>query len=168
MCKDVGVPFRLCPGLGYGRMLHVQHIVNRNPTRADVRTFGLTIFVGLGVIGGLLWWAGSGDATGLAWTHSSLSWMALTLWTLGAGVGIICWSSQSVGRPIYVVWMSAAMYMGMVMVPVFLSVVFILVLPLFSLIRLKDPLRKKLRAEGSYWEPYKPHEATLERMRRPF
>jgi hypothetical protein len=41
-------------------------------------------------------------------------------------------------------------------------------LPLFSLIvRFGDPLRKKLGG-ATYWEPYRPHEPTLERMRRPF
>lgn len=130
--------------------------------------FGLTIVVGLSLIGGLLWWVSRSEETGLSWTGSGSQTAAVALWAVGLIVVTVCQASQSAGRTIYVVWMSAAMYMGMVMVPVFLTVVFIVVLPVFSLIRFKDPLRKKLRAEGTYWEPHKPHEATLERMRHPF
>ncbi len=142
--------------------------VNRNPSRRDLCGFGITILIGLGVIGGLLWWLTGGEGAGLAWTGRGGQWVAAGLGVFGVLVASITLSSESAGRPIYVVWMTAAMWMGAVMVPVFMSVLFFVLLPVFSLIRLKDPLRMKLKREGTYWEPHTPHEATLERMRRPF
>jgi hypothetical protein len=69
---------------------------------------------------------------------------------------------------LYVTWMRASTPIGLAMSTVLLSVLFLFMLPLFSLVvRLGDPLRKKL-GETTYWEDYKPHEATLERMRRLF
>jgi len=64
--------------------------------------------------------------------------------------------------------MTGAMYLGMAMTTVLLSVLFVILLPFFSLIRLADPLRLKPKSSGSYWEDPTPHDATLERTRRPF
>jgi hypothetical protein len=64
--------------------------------------------------------------------------------------------------------MTLASYLGMVMTTLLLSVLFFVLLPIFSLIRLKDPLRLKLRSAGTYWERPDPHEPTINRMRRPF
>ena len=65
-------------------------------------------------------------------------------------------------------WMIGATGIGKVMLPVFLTLVFFILLPVFTLVRLADPLRMKLTKEATYWEPHKPHEATVERMLRPF
>jgi len=71
--------------------------------------------------------------------------------------------------PVYVGWMSAAFAIGAVMTVVLMTVLFIVLLPLFSLTRLADPLRMKLKPAGeSYWEDHKHHESTLERTARPF
>ena len=76
---------------------------------------------------------------------------------------------RSVATPVYVVWMTAAMWIGRVMTPVLLTALFVVLLPVFSLIRLGDPLRLKLKPKGeSYWEDHKHHESTLERTARPF
>ena len=142
--------------------------VERNPSRRDVRTFGLTVLIGLGVIGLLIWWMARGEETGLAWAGRGLQWLSVGLWLLGTAACAACFASHAVGRLVYIIWMSAAMCIGMVMVPLLLSVIYCVVVPVFSLIRLKDPLRKNLRKEGSYWEPHKPYEPTLERMQHPF
>lgn len=143
--------------------------VNRNPSREDLRSFGLVILVGLGVIGALLWSYG-GDDVGwrLGWQGNGGQHLAIGLWVLGVVVAVVTLTSVSAGRPVYVVWMTLAMWMGMVMVPVLLTVLFVVFLPVFSLIRFADPLRMKLKAGGTYWEDHTPHEATIERMRRPF
>jgi hypothetical protein len=60
------------------------------------------------------------------------------------------------------------MVLGTAMSIVMLTLMFFLVLPVFALIRLKDPLRMKLHREASYWEEPKPQEASIERMMRPF
>ncbi len=92
----------------------------------------------------------------------------MTLWGLGVVVAALTLSSPMVGRPIYVWWMLAAAAMGAVMVPLFLTLLYFVLLPVFSLIRLKDPLRLKLKRGGSYWEPHAPFEATIERMQHLF
>ncbi|MEK7710827.1 MAG: hypothetical protein AAB341_02930, partial [Planctomycetota bacterium] len=64
--------------------------------------------------------------------------------------------------------MTATAPVGIVMSTILLTMLFMLILPVFSLIvRMGDPLRKKLGG-ATYWEDYKAHEPTLERMRRPF
>jgi hypothetical protein len=56
---------------------------------------------------------------------------------------------------------------GGVMTTVMLSISFVLLAP-FTLIRLKDPLRRRLGGEDSYWEDRPTYEATIEDMRRAF
>ncbi len=139
----------------------MMQLVNRNPSRGDVRKFGVTILCGLGAIGALLWWRSGGEAAGLQVA-------AVVLWSIGAVVVAVSFASHGAGRQIYVVWMTAAMWMGKVMVPVFLSVVYFVMLIPFTLIRISDPLRMKLKREGTYWEKHPPFEPTLERMSRLF
>ena len=57
---------------------------------------------------------------------------------------------------------------GMVMSAVILTLLFFLVLPFWTLMRLRDPLRKRLGRQESYWEPYKNPPPELNRYRRPF
>ncbi len=142
--------------------------VNRNPSPADVRKFGVTILIGLAVIGGVIWWLTSRHADSFAWRAAAGQKAAAAMWILGAVVCITSFASQAAGKVVYVVWMTMAYYIGRVTVPFGLTVIFVIVLAPFSLIRLKDPLRFKLHRDKSYWEPHKPVEATLERMQRPF
>ena len=133
--------------------------VNRNPSRSDLRQFGLTVLIGLIVIASLIWW----------WKGQASQWVALAI----AGIGVLAFAATilappAVGTRVYVAWMLGATAIGMVMVPLFMTVLFIIVLPPFALIRLSDPLRLKLKSGGSYWEPHEPFEPTIERMRRPF
>ena len=143
--------------------------VNRAPTLAELRTFGLVVFSGFLVIGALLWWFGRAAETGLAWTGNGRHWAAAILWSLAALILLVTLVSESLGRPVYVVWMTGARYLGMAMTFVLLSVLFVILLPIFSLIRLKDPLRLRPGRPGeSYWEEHQHHESTLERTARPF
>lgn len=146
--------------------------VNRNPTVRELRKFGLTMLGGFLVIGAVLWfapWIRTRDAAMLGWTASSAKTFAIVAWGLGIGLGAAAFGPSPVGKAVYVGWMTGAMALGVVMSTLLLSILFWLILPAFSLIvRMGDPLRKKFGAEGTYWEPYKPHEATLDRLRRPF
>ncbi len=140
--------------------------VNRNPTQSDLRKFGLTILLGLGLIGGLLWYVGRApvDQPGLSGTRLA----ALALWAAGLAVAVLTVPPTALGRPVYVGWMTAAMAIGLVVTPVLFTLLFFTVLPLFALIRLRDPLRVRGAGLPTYWEAASPHEATLERTRRPF
>lgn len=131
-------------------------IVNREPSAAELRKFGGAMVLGFGVIGGIVLWAG---AMGVA----------IGLWSLGAALFLLTRISLAAAKPVYVVWMTAASFAGIVMSTVLLTLLYFTFVPVFSLIvRRGDPLRKKLHAGPSYWEDYRAHEPTLERCRRTF
>ena len=146
--------------------------VNKNPTADDLRKFGWAMLIGFGVIGVLLWiaqWYAARDLGLLHWAGSGQQIAALCLWAAGIVLCAVSLASPAVAKPVYVVWMSIAVPIGIVVSTILLSILFFLFLPLFSLVvRLGDPLRKKLHTGETYWEDYKPHEATLERVKRPF
>ena len=148
--------------------------VNRNPTRSQIHVFGLVVLGGMVVIGALLWYRGLlapgrwwPDA-GWGWNGSSSQVIAIVLCVVGIWIAVECLVSYVLGRLLYIVWMTGAMYLGVVTTTLMLSVLFFVLLPVFSLIRFKDPLRLKLKASDSYWEDPTPHEATIDRMRKPF
>jgi len=146
--------------------------VNRNPTTAELRGFGWAMLVGFGVLGAavwmIAWWRGTIPSIA-EWSGAKSQIAAVVLWALGAGLCVLGLAAPGPARPVYVVWMTVASAIGVVMTTVLLTVLFIVFLPPFSLIvRLGDPLRKRLKRDGSYWEEYPKYEPTLERMRRPF
>jgi len=148
--------------------------VNRNPTRSQIHVFGLVVLGGMVVVGALLWYRGLlapgrwwPDA-GWGWNGSTSHMIAIVLWALGIWISVSCLVSYALARLLYIVWMTGAMYLGIVMTTLMLSVLFFVLLPVFSLIRFKDPLRLKLKSSDSYWEDPTPHEATIDRMRKPF
>ncbi len=146
--------------------------VNKNPTRDDLRKFGVAMLVGFFFIGAILSflpWLKTGDVLAMEWTGTGLQIAAVSLGALGAALCLLSYASPAAAKPVYVIWMSVTVPIGIVMTTIMLSILFFVLLPVFSLvIRLGDPLGKKLKAEGSYWEDYRPHEATIERMERPF
>jgi hypothetical protein len=129
---------------------------------------------GFGVIGALLWYkavkppGGWWPEAGWGWNGAGLQSITIVLFAVGVWIALACFVSYAIGRLLYVVWMTGAMYLGMAATTVLLSVLFVILLPLFSLIRLADPLRLKHKSSGSYWEDPTQHEATLERTRRQF
>lgn len=151
--------------------------VNRNPSRGEVRKFGWAMLIGFGVIGGLLWvvpflrpW-GVWDTAELGWSGSRGQVTALAFWCLGLLLWAVALAAPGgAGRTAYVLWMSVTMPIGIAVSTVMLSVLYFVLLPVFSVIvRYNDPLRRKIEPEReTYWEDYKPYEASIERMRRPF
>lgn len=142
--------------------------VRKDISPKEVRNFGWMTLGGFLVLGGLLWLAGGRPGARCGWCGSPRQDLAIVLWVLGAAFALICTISHATGLRLYVGWMTAAGWLGNIMTMVVLSVVFVVVLPVFSLIRLKDPLRIKLKEGGSYWENAEPYEPTLDRMMRPF
>ena len=139
--------------------------VNKNPTTADLRKFGATMLIGFGVIGGLLWWLRAPDDPG----HTISTWrgVAIGLWCLGLGIGVLSLTFPPATRVIYIVWMTFATILGRFMTRVLFTVFFFVLLPVFALIRLNDPLRKRMQGE-SYWEKHGDDDATIERASRMF
>ena len=146
--------------------------VNRNPTVSDLHKFGWAMLIGFWAIGALLWfgpWLRTWDVLVLEWNGTWLQLTVLGLLVLGVGLCVLSLTAPTAARPVYVVWMTVGVAIGTVMATIMLTALFVLFLPIFSLIvRSGDPLRKKLTRRRSYWEDYKPHDATLERMQRMF
>jgi len=146
--------------------------VNKNPSTKDLHSFGWAMLAGFGVIGLILWlipWLATWDTAGLAWAGTGRQVLAVVLWVLGVALLLISRTSAQIARPVYVAWMSAVLPIGIAVSTILLTLLFVLLLPIFSVIvRLGDPLRKNLSAEESYWEDYRHYEPTLERMKRPF
>ena len=143
--------------------------VNKNPNYAELRKFGWAMLLGFGVIGAIIWvmaWRKYGGHGPLGWSERGAQVVALCLWASGIGLFALSWTSPASAKPIYVGWMRMTVPIGMVMSTILLTVVYIFVLPLFAIVvRWGDPLRKKLSG-ATYWEDYKPHEHSLDRMRR--
>jgi hypothetical protein len=132
------------------------------------------MLLGFGVIGTMLWYA-SAAHSGSWWPRAGWGWaghprqiLAVIAWTAGVTVFATTRLSPSLARSIYLLWMTGAMYVGTVTSFITLTILYVTVLPAFSLIRLTDPLRLKVRHTLSYWEQASPYENTLERMRRQF
>jgi len=141
--------------------------VNRDPSPPDLRRFGLTMLGGFAAIGALLWWLGRAPGS-WGFSGSGRHVAAIALWGLGvAFCGAGC-GPRALARPFYVGWMTFASALGWLMTNVILSLLYFLFLPVFSLIRLRDPLRFRLTPGASYWEPHRAPEPTLERMSRMF
>lgn len=144
--------------------------VNRNPTKSDIRKFGWAMLIGFGAIGVLLWVIGAwkSETSFLSWNRSWRSWLSVGLVGLGVALRVLCSVHEPIARRIYVTWMSVTMPIGIFMSTVVLSIMYFLLLPIFSLfVRRGDPLRKR-RNQATYWEPYKSCEPTVERMQRLF
>ena len=146
--------------------------VNKNPSIKELRKFGVAMLIGFFVIGVLMNFSlfiKTWDILDLGWKGSQVQILGVCLQGLGFVLLGLSYALPGVAKPVYVVWMTVATFIGSIMTTIMLTVLFIVLLPVFSLIvRMGDPLRKKLTPGGSYWEKYKPHEASIERMKRPF
>lgn len=146
--------------------------VNKNPSDHDLRAFGRAMWLGFGILGALLWVVHAYRAdvpSYFTWRGSAPQVTSVCFWGLGVALCILSYASSAVSKPIYVVWMTVAAAIGTVMSTIMLTVLFFVLVPIFSIIvRRGDPLRKKLHAGGTYWEPYPAHEPTMERLKRPF
>ncbi len=142
--------------------------VNRNPDAKTLRSFGIAMVFGFGIIGGLFWYIGP-DPNSFSWQGVTSQKTAIGIWILGALLALVSIGPRGISVPVYVGWMSIGMFLGGIMTVVLMTVLFVVLLPIFTLIRFKDPLRMKLKPPGeSYWEDYREHEPTLERTARPF
>jgi hypothetical protein len=148
--------------------------VNQNPTIQELRRFGWVTLGGFAVLGVLFWYLavkpeGAWWPAAWGWEGAGKQVAALVLWGLGLAMLLVCLSSPAAARRVYVGWMTGAMYLGTVVSAIMLSILFVVLLPVFSLIRFADPLRLKFKPPGeSYWEDHRHHESTLERTIRPF
>ncbi len=110
-------------------------------SKSDLRKFGITVGIVLGLLGGLLWWKDR-DVYAI--------FLALSAGFIGFGLIL-----PIVLKPIQKGWMILALLLGWVMTRVILSVMFFLLfLPIGQLARLfgKDFLDQKIKPDArSYW-----------------
>lgn len=135
--------------------------MGENVTTKDLRIFGIGSGVILIVLGQLVNWR-------FEWESRQTVMMVMSgIGAVGVVMGLL---APRALEPIYKPWMAAAMVMGVFMTAVLMSVMFIIVVPIFSLIRFKDPLRMRLSKDpsDSYWEPHRDSEPTIDRFSKPF
>ena len=122
-------------------------------TRAEGRKFGLTLGIAFGAIAGLFWWRGHPDVT---WILGSISAVML----LG---GILV--PDRLG-PVQNAWMGLALAISKVTTPVFMTIVWVLVLtPAGWIMRLvgRNPMRREPVDEG-FWMQRDRKDSDLERQ----
>lgn len=146
--------------------------VNKNPSTKELQKFGLAMLIGFSAIAFLLYYGRflrTWNEIALEYTATTAQLTACCVQAFGVGLLLLSYAWPAGAKPVYIVWMTVGIKIGTVMTTAMLTLLFLLLLPVFSLIvRLGDPLRKKLNNSGTYWEDYKKHEATLERAGRPF
>lgn len=70
-------------------------------------------------------------------------------------------------KKIWAGWKKFAQVLGKIQTTILLTLIYFLIIPFFSLLRLKDPLCKRL--EGlSYWQAFKKRPNTLEEFQKMF
>ena len=119
-----------------------------------------------------VWWNANSymtTPTDWVWKWESQSWVTVFL-ILSALFLVPAAFVPTALKPLYGPWMKIGFFLGVIMTTVLMTILYCIVVPIFSLIRLKDPLRMKLIKDrsASYWEPHKMAEATVERFSKPF
>ncbi len=130
----------------------------RQANTAILRKFGLVMAIPLAIIGAVLLWKENGAAMYL-----------FILAGLFAVSGLLL---PHLLKPVYIVWMTFAFYMGMVMTYVLLTLFFFVALTPVSLaMRLlgKDLLKQKFPGnDETYWVPADEYPDDIERYSKPY
>ncbi len=121
-----------------------EEIRNIKSGKGELRKFGLTMGIALGVLGGLLLWRGK---------HYSFYFFILS-----AAFILLCLALPASLKPIHRAWMSLAIVLGWLMSRVVLTILFFVVItPIALLARLSGRdflgLRFKANPRDSYWVP---------------
>lgn len=119
--------------------------VNLHPTRSDRLSFGAIVLVGAAALGAV---------QRLALDRPDA---ARALW-IGGGILFVLSFVPWVGRMLYIGWMYLGVTLGLVMSPIFLLVLYVLlIVPAGLLLRLRrtDPMRRARSGSApTYWEDY--------------
>ena len=136
-------------------------IIPMNFLQADTKTlrrFGLVMAVPLIVIAALLYWKNNGAAVG--WAGAAV---------LSALLGL---ALPRILRPVYILWMTFAYYLSIVMTFVILTLFFFLIMtPAGLIMRLfgKDPMERRFPGNReSYWVSSETYENSIERYSKPY
>jgi hypothetical protein len=72
------------------------------------------------------------------------------------------------GKKLLRIWKAIFRPIGVFNSYLLLTVLYLFIVPIFSLKRIVDPLGLRFGKDGSYWVPRKPVDFTLDRFYRPF
>lgn len=124
-------------------------------TASEGRRFGLTVGLALALLGAILWWR----------THQIA---AISVWSLAGALIVAAVVAPTRLGPVERAWMGMALAISKVTTPVFMSVVYFVVMTPVGLLRRavsRNPLERD-RARSSYWARHEPREP--ESLRRQF
>jgi len=126
-------------------------------TAAEGRKFGLTLGIAFLAIGGLLYWRGKPTRAMVAFTIGGLFVLA--------GLAI----PTQLG-PVERAWMGLAHLISKVTTPIFMGVVYFVVMMPIGFIRraMGSPIVAEKSRSASRWQPHTPAEALGENMERQF
>ncbi len=117
--------------------------INLNPSKSELRWFGLLLFLFFALIGGLVFWR-----------LGSLA-VPSVLWLAGAVLGLVYYAVRPLRRPMYLGWMYAVYPLGWTISHLLFGCIYFLVMtPIGLLMRLsgRDPLERRFDPEaGTYW-----------------
>ncbi len=130
--------------------------INWKPDRRELRTFGIAMIVGFGLLAALAYF----------WWHRPT--VALVFASVGGVAGLLGLSGTRAAMVVYLPWMAIAFVMGNVVSRVLVTAFFFLVItPMGLVMRLvgRDALQRKNR-RPSYWDdlPPPPDRARYERQ----
>lgn len=135
-------------------MVNPFHGVNWDPNIAERRKFAVSLVVGFPVVAMVFALAARIVAGG--WNWSPYLWLA----GIGAGLGVVFWTSPAIARPFYLAWYFVACCIGFVISNVLLMSIFFGPVTLTGLLlRLagRDPISKGFRPGAkTYWQPAEP------------
>lgn len=117
--------------------------INRNPSRGDLKWFGLLLLLFFGLLGAMARWRFGHEET------------AGRFWWIGLGLCVLYYAIPPMRRWIFVGWMYFAFPIGWTISHLLLFLVYFLLLtPVGLLLRLsgRDPLERRLEpGAASYW-----------------
>ena len=122
--------------------------VNRSPSPAQLRSFGVLLALFVTVVGGAA-----------AWRTGSWTWPAV-IWTAGGGFALVYALVPALRRPTFVGWMYAAFPIGWTVSHLLMAFVYFgVITPIGYILRAvgRDPLDRRIdRTAKSYWVRYTP------------
>ena len=129
--------------------------INTNPSRDDLRWFGLILAAVFGIVGAIVWLK-----TWLLFGMGADPTMgSKIIWGIAVVFPIVYYAIPPLRKPLYVGFMYAVFPIGWVVSNVILAITYYLVLtPIGLLLRLggKDPMERRLMPEAqTYWREHR-------------
>lgn len=132
--------------------------INRTPSRAERRWFGVIVLVFFGILGGIAWW----QFAAAAWARG--------LWGAGLLLAAAYYAIPPLRLPFYLLWMHAAAPIGWLVSHAVLAIIFYgLITPMGVLMRLfgRDAMSRRFEpARASYWTEHDPGGDTARYLRQ--